>query len=143
MRIGICMRNVDAALRAFVMDVDHDDVGEMLFTNNLNEMRRLTGAQNIRILSAKVAGIRYRVVANMHARDSDALKASGVDASGEIIVSGPLVFVGSDVNGDDEMLRSLTDGELLNLQDHVALVDMETNGVKTNTYVMCDMEMRT
>lgn len=145
MRLGICLRNIDETLRAFRIDTGDDDAGEMAFTNNLNEMRRLTGASAVSILPAKVAGTNVWVICRSDAKDdndtTDDLKPSALDREGDIVLRGSIVVVGAETDGDDDLLRSLTDDELDRVKDRLALVDIGRGTSKYNTYVLCDVEM--
>lgn len=146
MRLGICLRNIDETLRAFHIDTERDDAGEIAFTNNLNEMRRLTGATTVSILPAKVAGMGVWIVSRGDARETDAqtvdnVKPSALGKGRSIVLRGSIVVVGAETDGDDELLRSLTDDELDRVKDRLALVDIGKGQNRYNAYVLCDVEI--
>lgn len=138
-RLGICLRNVDDVLRALHVDVDNDDVDEIQFTNNLNEMRRLVGKDVIMLKKARVGGCPVRVICD--GSNEPQGKVSAIDPSCRPVLHGSLIVVGSHMEGKDEILNSLSDTAMMTVKDHVALLDIGSGSAKYNTYALCDVEV--
>lgn len=137
-RRGICLRNVDDVLRAFLVDVAHDDVGEIQFTNNLNEMKRLVGSDVVELRKLDIEGRAMRVICDGHSPQRG--KVSAVDPGYMPVLRGNLIIVGSHMEGKDEVLNSLSDTLMMHIRDHIGLVDIGSNDAKYNTYVLCDVK---
>lgn len=138
------MRNAGDVVRAYYVDVDHDDIGEIAFTLNLNEMRRLTGSEVISIYAVRIDGKRYRVICPYDATDPDNpkdRKVSALDEGHKVLMRGSLVIVDTYMDGKDEVIRSMNDDQLDHIKDRMALVDIGSGSGTVNTYVVCDMEM--
>lgn len=143
------MRNVDEVLLGYYLDVDNDDVCEIQFTNNLSEMKRLVNAKTVSILSAKIGGKPVRVICAGDARDSvipaqgDAIrKVSALGEDNCVLLHGNLLILASHMEGEDEVFHSMDPMLMSHIKDRVALVDIGQGPKKYNTYVMCDMELK-
>lgn len=140
MRLGLCMRNVDECIRAYHVDVENDDVGEVSFTNNLNEMRNLVGTQVVSIRTADIGGRTLRIICSGEQVQNG--KVSGLDGANKVVMHGNLVVTGCRTIDGEEVLSSLTEEEMRIVKDRIALVDIGASDNKYNTYVLCDMELR-
>ena len=142
MRLGISMANVDSVLRAYHVDVDNDDIGEIAYTNNLNEMRRLTGSPLVSILSVRIGGVPYRVICAGNATErTSGRKVSALDTGGRAALRGSLVICAVSKEYGDESLVSMDDAKMGLVRDSMALVDIGSGESKYNTYVVCDLEV--
>ena len=144
-RMGICMRNVDEDMHALFLDVVADDVEDIRFTYNLNEMKRVIGEKVIAVRKVTVEGVPFRVVTACDAdvkpnEGASNRKVSAISPDGKVVFRGNLLFLASYKDGEDEVMRSLNATEMVHLKDHVALVDIGTDK-KYNTYAMCDVEL--
>lgn len=138
-RLGINMRNVDDVLTAYHIDVAHDDVGAVQFTNNLEEMRRMVSSKVVSIVSARVGGMPVRLITMHGARDATDQKVSAISPEGKVILHGSILVVGSRKECEDEILCDLTDEQIRYVGDHIGLVDIGKDENKYNTYVLCDV----
>lgn len=139
MRLGISMRNVDDCIRGYHVDVDEDDVGVVSFTNNLNEMRRLTHSQVISIRAAEVDGVRVRLICP-GSKEENGRKVSALDTSNKVVMHGSMVVTGRGGEGDD-MISSLTVEDLSHIKDCIAMVDIGNEDDRYNTYVLCGVAL--
>ena len=133
------MVNVGDYFRSFHIDSEKDNIIAYDIPNSLPEFKRLTRAEVINIGDISVEGMPFKIVYS-HTSSED-MHITVVNIDGKTVFRGSVIVMGFDtVNGRD-VLRDLTDEEVLLILDNIGLMLITPKDEKEpyNSYVLCNV----
>lgn len=141
MNVGLSVANTGEYIKMLHMDSETDNVIAFEFEYSLKEFKRRTHADVIEIGTVSIEGMPFKTVYSRSVNNGIHITAS--DGDGKTVYRGSLLILGFDIIRGREMLRDLTNEEIMQILKNLALMTIRDDGGNEpyNSYVLCNVSV--